>query len=167
MFKDLNKPDPDNYLFIPVKRRGNERYHKYTWSRIQNNINQMLSYPWIFKETNNRGKTNHLGKGKIMSRQITEANCIFMTTTIDPEVAETPLESLFNEHTPIPIHKAWNNTTEYLNNFMTKIRQWSKRNNNKLLFYIRAIESHESGYPHMHFIMIFEKPFKFYAKYDL
>ena len=35
----------------PVKRRGNERYHKYTWSRLQNNIMSFNGYEGISEST--------------------------------------------------------------------------------------------------------------------
>ena len=117
---------------VPVKRRGNEAYHKYTWSKVQGNLMVMNGYPTVHEPT--QDTIFH----KSFNRKIEYCNTFFILLTYDQvrSIADT-----------------WNDTSADLNRFFTNLRNKLKRRGTDILYYIKANEAHESYYPHIHILI--------------
>lgn len=134
---------------MPVKRRGNEHYHKHTWSRIQWYQMVFDSKPVIVKESEKKKKRLSRIKKIPINSKIHYLNTFFVTLTY-PESKN--------------IHEYWNNTTQDLNRFFTNLKGRLKRRDNNIYFYFKALESQNNGMPHVHILIKLENPIECYQQ---
>lgn len=129
------------YIEMPVRKRGNEHYHKYTWSRIQ----------WYMMVFNSLKLTHELTeyskKDREKTRKTLLANCLMITLT---------LPTKFNNG------YYWKNISKWFNSWITSLKAKLKRRDNRILFYIKALESQKNGNPHIHIMMKLENPIECY-----
>jgi hypothetical protein len=140
-YRDHNMRNRE-YITVPVRRRGNEHYHTYTWSRLQWYNLVFSALPLNFNKTTNKKQKNK------KNRTIYKANTLMITLTY-PEKYGT-LNSI-------------KNCSKHYNSWITNIKAKLKRRNNELLFYFKALECQGNGMIHFHIIAKLQKPIDLYA----
>lgn len=148
----LEKTDHRNllkeYITIPVRRRGNEHYHKYTWSKLQWYQMVFDSIPTVLQPTNKKKPRFTLKEKKIINSKVIYLNTFLVTLTY-PYTPNTG--------------DAWNDISPDLNRYFTNLKGRLKRRDNPLYFYIRALESQNNGMPHIHILLKLPNPIPCYS----
>jgi hypothetical protein len=141
-------------ITMPIRRRGNEHYHKHTYSRIRWYEMVYNAFPTLYEKTNQyktvQAKTN---KKRFYRKRVHHTNQLLITLT-------------YPYWEGIRLGIAWARTSPDFNRWMTNLKGRLKRRGIKPLFYFKALEATKKGMPHFHILIKLSKPIEVKEHYN-